>query len=55
MWLAEYDIDVYNAPEVFSVPPLTRLILPVMSGRTSVVNLTLGTLNYNIQAALFLS
>lgn len=37
MWLAEYDIDVYNAPEVFSVPPLTRLILPVMSGRTSVV------------------
>ena len=34
MWLAEYDIDVYNAPEVFSVPPLTRLILPVMSGRT---------------------
>ena len=32
MWLAEYDIDVYNAPEVFSVPPLTRLILPVMSG-----------------------
>ena len=35
MWLAEYDIDVYNAPEVFSVPPLTRLILPVMSGRTS--------------------
>ena len=32
MWLAEYDVDVYNAPEVFSVPPLTRLILPVMSG-----------------------
>ena len=30
--LAGYDIDVYNAPEVFSVPPLTRLIPPVMSG-----------------------
>ena len=32
MRLAEYDVDAYNAPEVFSVPPLTRLILPVMSG-----------------------
>lgn len=32
IWLAEYDVDVYNAPEVFSVPPLTRLIPPVMSG-----------------------
>ena len=36
MWLAEYDVDVYNAPEVFSVPPLTRLILPVMSGHQRV-------------------
>ena len=36
MRLAEYDIDVYNAPEVFSVPPLTRLIPPVMSGAQTV-------------------
>ena len=41
MWLAEYDIDVYNAPEVFSVPPLTRLILPVMSGHNWLFGISL--------------